>query len=164
MNENYIVINGKRLDLTEEQLKALGVEPEKKNPFERVKPDERYYYVKSDGVIDEYKDANDSTDALLYKVNNYFNDEAFAKQVALHQLLYRKLLKFAYDNECEDVEWNPRHAHWYIYYDIVNDNFCTNANDSFKHQEVYFSTRRAAERAIREVVNPFMKEHPEFTW
>lgn len=35
MNENYIVINGKKAELTEEQLKALGIEPEKKrkNPF-----------------------------------------------------------------------------------------------------------------------------------
>lgn len=46
MNENYIVINGKKAELTEEQLKQLGIEPEKKrkNPFERV-TGEKYYYI-----------------------------------------------------------------------------------------------------------------------
>ena len=29
-NENYIVINGKKVELTEEQLKQLGVKVEKK--------------------------------------------------------------------------------------------------------------------------------------
>lgn len=34
--ENYIVINGRKAELTEEQLKALGIETEKKSPFDRV--------------------------------------------------------------------------------------------------------------------------------
>ena len=38
--ENYIVINGKRTELTEEQLKELGLIMEKKSPFERVKQGE----------------------------------------------------------------------------------------------------------------------------
>lgn len=164
MNENYIVINGKRLELTKEQLKALGIEV-KKNPFERVNYNEAYYFVKKDGSVSSYTNANDGIDRMLYDATNYFNDEDFAKQVALHQLLYRKLLKFAYDNECEDVEWNPRHAHWYIiYYDIDSDKFDTSANAMWKQQGVYFSTSRGAERAIEEVIKPFMKEHPEFVW
>ena len=38
MSENYIVINGRRTELTEEQLKQLGIEPEKKekNPLGKV--------------------------------------------------------------------------------------------------------------------------------
>lgn len=35
MSENYLVINGKKMDLTEKQLKQLGIET-RKNPFERV--------------------------------------------------------------------------------------------------------------------------------
>lgn len=33
MSENYIVINGKKAELTKEQLKALGIEAEPENPF-----------------------------------------------------------------------------------------------------------------------------------
>ena len=48
-------------------------------------------------------------DEAYYNGINYFNGKQFAKQVALHQLLYRKLLKFAYDNECEDTaEWDEK--------------------------------------------------------
>lgn len=38
MSGNYLVINGKRTELTAEQLRQLGIEPEKKrkNPFDRV--------------------------------------------------------------------------------------------------------------------------------
>ena len=39
MNENYIMLNGKRVDLTEEQLEKLGLKVEKKDcfKFERYK-------------------------------------------------------------------------------------------------------------------------------
>jgi hypothetical protein len=167
MNENYIVINGKKIELTEEQLKQLGIEPEKKrkNPFERVKPNERYYYVESSGVIEEYNDANDTVDNKLYKISNYFNYEAFAKQVALRQLIYRKLLKFAYDNECEDTEeWDGSNTHWTVRYNGNLDEFFAYSQERYKARDVYFSSEEGAKRAIKEVVDPFMKEHPEFVW
>lgn len=165
MSENYIVINGKKAELTEEQLKVLGIEVEtkRKNPFERVSEGERYFCTTSNGA-DGALEEHDAFDDDFFENADYFNDDRFAKQVALHQLLYRKLLKYAYDNRCEDVEWNPRHAHWYIYYDIAYDKFCISSNDAFKHQEVYFSTKSGAEQAIKEVVEPFMKEHPDFVW
>lgn len=106
MNENYIVINGKKIELTEEQLKQLGIEPEKKrkNPFERVEKDDKYSYIHVNGDVLNHIEVHDNADRELYNVINYFNDEQFAKQVSLHQLLYRKLLKFAWDNEAKDIE------------------------------------------------------------
>lgn len=163
MSENYIVINGKKMDLTDEQLKQLGIKV-RKNPFKRVKKDKKHYWITSNGKIDSYDEGGVSFDDALYAESNYFNDEAFAKQVALHQLLYRKLLKFAYDNECEDREWGTKYEHCRIYYDVDSDKFDIDVNDAFKYQGVYFSTRRGAERAIKEVIKPFMKEHPEFKW
>ena len=167
MKEIKLTIDGKEVKLTDEQLKIFGIEIEekRKNPFERVKPNERYHYVKSDGVIDEYTDANDATDTQLYKISNYFNDEQFAQQVALHQLLYRKLLKFAYDNGCEDIaEWDGENAHWVIRYNKENDIFTPDWHKVYKMQEVYFSSAGDANCAIEEVIKPFMKEHPDFVW
>lgn len=162
MSENYIVINGKKMDLTDEQLKRLGIEV-RKNPFESVGYDKNYYYINSFGVTRTTEKRN-LVSTELQNAANYFNDEAFVNQVALHQLLYRKLLKFAYDNECEDREWGTKYEHCRIYYDIDSDKFDIDVNDAFKYQGVYFSTRRGAERAIEEVVKPFMKEHPDFVW
>lgn len=48
MNENYIVINGKKIELTEEQLKQLGIEV-RKNPFNRAHSAESYFISTSMG-------------------------------------------------------------------------------------------------------------------
>lgn len=165
MNENYIVINGKKIELTEEQLKQLGIESEKKrkNPFDRVA--EEYWYVKADGIVDTYTDRRDSLDNALYWHSNYFNDKAFAEQVALHQLLYRKLLKFAYDNECEDTaEWDGITTHWTIRYSGNRYGFSAYSQERYKARDIYFSSEEATERAIHEVVERFVKEHPNFVW
>ena len=166
MKEIKLTIDGKEVQLTDEQLKQLGIETEnKKNPFERVELDSTYYYIASNDVIDTYTNRNDSMDDEMYDINNYFNDEAFAKQVALHQLLYRKLLKFAYDNGFEDTaEWNGGNEHWAIRYNSYRNEFRLYYQDGYKAHEVYFSSEEGAERAIKEVVKPFMKEHPEFVW
>ena len=164
MSENYAVINGKRVELTPEQVKALGIET-RKNPFDRVEQFSKYYRITAHSAVDDYVENNDSTDQRLYVNINYFNDKDFANQVALHQLLYRKLLKFAYDNECEDTAgWDTNNEHWYILYNSANYKFVTDNHCTFKMTTVYFSSKEAAERAIREVVEPFVKEHPEFVW
>ena len=165
MNENYIVINGKKIELTEEQIKALNldIELERRNPFTRF--NDKYYYIEETGEICMYYDSQDPLDKILYNNVNYFNDEAFAKQVALHQLLYRKLLKFAYDNEREDTaKWDGQHPHWAIRYDNYRNEFCSYYQNGYKAQDVYFHSKYGAVRAIKEVVEPFVKEHPEFVW
>lgn len=159
MDDNYAVINGKKIKLTGEQIEALGIET-RKRLFDRVDDSEPYYFINCYGGIE----AGSCQDDVLFDNVNYFNDMYFANQVALHQLLYRKLLKFAYENDCEDREWGTKYEHWHIYYDTDSDTFGIDVNDAFKYQGVYFSTREGAECAIEEVVKPFIKEHPEFVW
>lgn len=165
MNDNYAVINGKRIKLTDEQVEMLGVE-KRKNPFERADKDENYYFITSRGAVLNYVYINDMTDRELYHSINYFNDKQFAEQVALHQLLYRKLLKFAYDNGCEDTqEWRRYGKHWFIYYDWdIKEANIGLANVEQHFSTVYFSTAQAAYQAIKEVVEPFMKKHSNFVW
>ncbi len=43
-NNNYIMINGKRINLTDEQIRQLTEQPIHCNPFERVPKDKNYYY------------------------------------------------------------------------------------------------------------------------
>lgn len=166
MNENYIVINGKKIELTAEQLKALGIEvkEKRKNPFERVELNKAYYMaggMEYGEDIDLYSYIDDS----YYECANYFNDKSFAQQVALHQLLCRKLLKFAYDNECEDTEeWDGSNTHWTVRYNGNLDKFFAYSQERYKARDIYFSSEEDTERAIHEVVEPFVKKHPEFTW
>lgn len=164
MKEIKLTIDGKEVQLTHEQLRLLGIET-RKNPFERVTKSEMYYYIDSFNAVHCVADDADGSDDMSFECSNYFTDETFANQVALHQLLYRKLLKFAYDNECEDTaEWNKTNCHYYISYNIDEQRFYADVTGSFKHNDVWFRSRYSAKRAIEEVVGPFMKEHPEFVW
>lgn len=167
MKEIKLTIDGKEVQLTEEQLKMLGIEPEKKrgNPFERVAEDEVYFQIGVDGDVFSLYEYGTTSDEEAVSCVNYFNDEAFANQVSLHQLLYRKLLKFAYDNECEDTaEWDGSNKHWAVRYNYAGGARTAYYQSSRGAQEVYFSSEEGAKRAIEEVVEPFMKEHPEFVW
>lgn len=159
MNENYIVINGKKSELTAEQIKALGIEV-RKNPFERAAKNEEYYCIKETGEIDAYYD-NSSFDDRVYNNANYFNDKRFANQVALRQLLDRKLLKYAYDNGYESTE-EPNQ--YYINYFPKTKSYMVQIDFGFRAFCTHFSSYKAAECAIKEVVEPFVKEHPEFVW
>lgn len=159
MNENYIVINGKKTELTEEQVKALGIAVGK-NPF--ATETERYVCtIVEPASTDVILNRPSLNDAVLA-----FNNRDFAYQVALHQLLYRKLLKFAYDNGFEDTaEWKRYGKHWFIYYDWdIKEVNIGLANVEQHFSTVYFSTIQAAYQAIKEVVEPFVKEHPNFVW
>ena len=164
MKEIKLTIDGKEVQLTEEQLKALGTKV-RKNPFERTKYHGLYYYVYEDNDVWSDTDLCADADNRRYDAANYFNDRQFAEQVALHQLLYHKLLKYTYDNECEDkAEWDGKNAHWVIRYNENRNEFCSYDQDGYKARDVYFSSKEGAERASKEVVEPFMKEHPEFVW
>ena len=165
MKEIKLTIDGKEVQLTDEQLKLLGFEV-RKNPFERVAKSEMYCYIDSFNEVHCIADEADNSDEMSFECSNYFNDETFAKQIALHHLLYRKLLKFAYDNKCEDNQiWGCNGIeHWHIGYDFGECAVYADWASTFKYNDVYFSTKEGAERAIKEVVEPFMKEHPEFVW
>lgn len=164
MREIKLIIDGKEVQLTDEQIKALGIET-KRNPFDRVAVDDMYYFISHFGDVDGYRQASDYEDDALFNNSNYFNDEQFANQVALHQLLYRKLLKFAYDNEFEDTaKWDNIERHFCVIYDGIIKNYVIWEGNSNKHFTVYFSSEEGAKKAIKEVVEPFVKEHPEFKW
>lgn len=162
MAENYIVINGKKAELTKEQLKALGIKPEKKNPFDIVECGDHYYCTGSlnDVICLNYQD--DVADKKAIEACNHFNNKDTAWQVHLHQVLYRMLLKFAYDNGCEDLAaWGPSLNHHYtIFFNTVMNVFVVTELATTKYFGVQFSTRTCAERAIKEIILPFVKDHP----
>lgn len=166
MKEIKLTIDGKEVSLTDEQLRLLGIEKEekRKNPFKRVGKAGTYFST-STSYAEAICDSNDEIDDELFEGGDYFNDEAFAKQVALHQFLYRKLLKYSYDNECEDEEWDGTNIHFYIIYNSTKKDYDTRWTRNEKEPgTVYFKSGIWATAALNEVVKPLVKEHPEFKW
>ncbi len=155
-------------DITDELLAALNKKMSEavKNPFARAPHGKQYYYIDDYGRVDDTTEVGHEMDDKYYSNVNYFQNRSTAWQVALCQLLNRKLLKFTYDNNCVDtVEWGYGNIHWFIYYNCDAKEYQA-AITPVVHQfsTVYFSTKEGAEQAIDEVVRPFMKEYPEFVW
>lgn len=164
MDDTYLIVNGVRVQLTDEQLKALGIEV-KKNPFAKVGKGQRYMFIDSDDSVTSVTEDGIGFGNKFYSGANYFNNRAFAEQVALHQLLYRKLLKYAYDNEYHDTaKWDGLNFHWSIYYNYNNKCLEAGTWRNYKQRDVFFSSKEGAECAIEEVIKPFMTEYPDFEW
>ena len=163
--ENYIVINGKKAELTKEQLETLGISPGRNNPFDRAGFGEDYFVTDDNGAVDSRVETFEKSDDWYYNSVNYFNGKKFAQQMSLRWLLNRKLEKYAWDNEAEDIEWNDKNYHYCIHYLISEQRFVVYEYGEVKTTGiVYFSDREVAEKAIKDVIEPFMSEHPEFRW
>lgn len=165
--DNYIVINGKKVELTEEQLKALGIEDglARNNPFGKITDYDYYYYIANTDVVNFTQNIDSIVDKDLHNNANYFNDEDFANHVMLHQKLYRKLLKYAYDNDAVSDWTNPYSRKYFITKYTKANKIDVGWALTFKHNcVVYFNSEEVTKQAIEDVVKPFMKEYPEFVW
>lgn len=165
MSESYIVIDGKRIDLTPEQLATLGIEAPKKSPFERVKPTEKYYCIRTNGRIDMEREVDHSNDAALFNVANYCTDRSLLEQRALHEILNRRLWRYSMEHDGDKIDWCDS-SDKYTVYMLHDKNKIRTSAAPISCPSIgspYFRTYVAANAAIEEIVKPFLKEHPEFT-
>ena len=152
--ENYICINGKKAELTEEQMKALGIELPKGSRFDRAEMNKIYYYILPDGVVIAVQELEDSFDKCHFDVANYCTDKAIMEQRAMHETLSRLLWRFSEQNGGSGV---------FGIADKGNGNFCPMI-ENYRYLEPTFKTANIVNRAIKEIVEPFMAEHPDFVW
>lgn len=157
--KNYICINGKKAELTEEQMRALGIELPKANPFERVKKGGRYYSIEALGNVYSYEDNYYGIDTQSYENANYCTDKSIMEHRALHETLNRMLWRYAMEHNSIYI------AEKYF----VTQNQCTKELVVHKYTgalvsfgEIAFSSERVALNAIEEVVKPFLAEHTDF--
>ena len=155
--ENYIVINGKRIDLTNEQIEKLGLEIKKKSPFDRVREHDEYYYIDSDGEIYNHTEIRDFVDNAMFNVANYCTDKEIMTARAKEEVLNRLLWRFSMENGGNGIDWQDKNqAKWHILHDKFNDKWTT----TYQIMQgvsgaVYFIDVEVAERAIKEIVIPF---------
>ena len=163
--ESYIVINGKKAPLTEEQLKMLGIETEKKNPLKRCEHHERYYHIDCFGKVNEACEDKHKVDADLYEIANYCTDKNLMRQRAWHETLSRLLWRYSMEHDGDKIDWkNKNEWKYYIYFNFDDNKYAVDFNRFIKDSSVYFHTGEIAQKAIKEIVKPFMAEHPDFVW
>ena len=85
--ENYIMLEGNKIPLTDEQVKMLkdSKKPEKieKSPFERVDSNSTYFYIDDCGIVEEENVNCYLEDQYRHKVANYCTDKSLMMQRAL---------------------------------------------------------------------------------
>ena len=163
--ENYIVINGKKAELTKEQLIALDIEVEKEDPFEMKNADYYYFIGGAGNIIYDYP-SNIPLTKLRYNVGNYCTDKVLMEQRALHETLNRLLWRYSMQHDGDEINWfDAEQSKYYIYYNALEKKYKV-ANNQYCVSEgkVYFISIKVAEDAIEEIVKPFIKQHPEFEW
>ena len=162
---DFIQINGKKIPLTNEQvqqIKSAGIV--KDNPFEREK-ESSYFYINNFGVLGTTIETQDRGDNERYLVANYCTDRKLMEQRALHEILNRLLWRFSMTHGGDEIEWNSDNMNYYIFYNHKIKCFGVKGSQICQYAtECYFSDRQTAEQAIKEIVMPFMEQHPEFVW
>ena len=152
--ENYICINGKKAELTEEQMKALGIELRKNSSFDRADYRTLYYYISPVGDVTSAHETEAPFDKYCFDVANYCTDKAIMEQRAMWETLSRLLWRFSEQNGGKGNCCIARKE---------NGSFFTMAG-CYSYLEPTFINTKVARRAIEEVIEPFMAKHPNFVW
>lgn len=155
--ENYIVINGKKAELTEEQLRQLGIEVKSKNPFQRQEYRGTYFYIDGEAIEASYEEYS-SIDEDFYNEANYCTDKNLMQQRAWFEMLSRLLWRYSMEHDGDKMCVNDHYA---IY--KAKDNFSV-LHAGYGYLMPSFINRQTAQNAIEEIIKPFMKEHPDFKW
>lgn len=163
--ENYIVINGKKAELTAEQLKALGIATEKGSLFERCGEGATYYYINYGGLISTDYDKRSVSDDICFNAANYCTDKNLMQQRAWHETLSRLLWRYSMEHDGDKIDWkNNKEWKYYIYFNYNDNKYAIDFYRFIKGGDVYFYTNEIAQNAIKEIVEPFIAEHPDFIW
>lgn len=150
------------LDLTAEQMTALGLKEEKKKTgYERIDRNKQYVYLTSNDTAIRTYDNNNRMDIEHYDAANYYSDDDLAIANARADRLMRQLRRFAAENggipSVEDWEYNGRNK-FLIRYDYTCEELFYSIWTAKRWAgAVYFNSSDACVKAIE-------KFHDELIW
>ena len=97
--ENYLVLNGQKIELTPEQYQEVcNAVSQKKSPFDRKETNEIYYYIDNDGMVDSVKDRGWVADDFRYENANYCSNKDLMMKRSDYEALERVLWRFSEEN------------------------------------------------------------------
>ena len=146
--------NGKtvQVEMTEEQLKELGVIKERsRTGYERVKNNEIYYLVDIYDNIMRITEYNDQDDKQSYDTGNYYSDRNIAENNARADRLQRCLRQWQAQNDkpISMSDWkNDNISKYYVDYDCFHELFfVTYAVRRRSLNNIYFTSKEKAKEA-----------------
>lgn len=141
-------------EISEEQLKELGLIEEQPTGYERVKKDEMYYVIntKVDSMIN-VKEFKDETDEQYYNIGNYYNDKVIAENNARADKLLRCLRRWQAQNDkaISISDWkNEGIIKYFIAYNYRSSLFeigrCSRRREP---NIIYFTTKDKVSKAVK---------------
>lgn len=160
--ENYLMLNGKRIDLTAEQIETLEGKKEK-GPFERAYFDQDYYYLNDDGRVFVDRDNWTEADGARFLAANYCTDKELMAQRALHVILNQQLWRYSMQHGGRDTNGFGAGAKFGLV-KIGEEIEWTVIPFATPLGTAWFRSQTVATKAIEEIVKPFMEKHTEFRW
>ena len=167
--DNYICVDGVKVLLNDSQISELRAILEKRktkknSPFERQKYGDKYYHIYASGEVSNAYELGDSFDLVRYDNANYCTDEELLRQRALEEILARRLWRYSMEHGGDKIDWsNSQQSKFVIHCDATDDSFYITSNENCQIiNTTYFVDYETAINAIKEVVEPFMKEYPDF--
>lgn len=154
---NYVMIDGKKFTLNAKQSKEILHSVQNANlgsSFLRAKKDKNYFYIGSRGTL-VFETEGYGDDDERFAVANYCTDKGLMEQRALHETLSRLLWRFS--------ESNGGRGPYSIGKDHAGGNLHV-VGSSYDYLDATFVSTEVAQRAIDEVVDPFIKANPDFKW
>ena len=163
-NENYIMLDGKKIPLTEDQIKLIQSDVPEKSPFDRAHHGGTYFSVISNFELNENCECSSHLDDKIFNSSNYCTDKNIMRQHALHMQLNNLLWRYSMTHGGDSIDWDDgSEIKFNIYYDTALDEFGTAEYSILKYFGVVpFTSEETAEAAIEEIVKPFIAEHPDF--
>lgn len=161
MSENYIVINGKRAELTKEQMKQLRIEV-KENKRWRANDRYEYWFVEDSGHLRGTVEANCYCDDFRYYSHNYFRTEEEAEIYA--RVLETEMLLKRYADEHNGKFGDCKYE---LYIDkIDSDSVLVGLvwGSYIFSRTVWFSSENVALEAISEIGKDRILEYLAYEW
>ena len=153
-----LIIEGKEIEIeiSEEEYKKL--QPPKTG-YERVLPDNEFYYAASRGCIESGVDAYDYIDNEYYESANYYSSTAIAENNIRADKLMRQLRRFSVEHRKYKTNFNSINARrFYIIYQCeINEIKPYHTSYAIYFGAIYFDSEEATQAAIDEF-------HDELMW
>ena len=167
--DNYICIDGVKVSLNDSQISELRAifekrETKKNSPFKRQGHGDKYYYIATIGKIDASFETNCDVDSVRHEDANYCTDGELLRQRAVEEVLARRLWRYSMEYGGDKIGWsNSQQSKFVIHCDATDDSFYISNNVGCQTiNTTYFVDYETAMNAIKEVIEPFMKEYPGF--
>lgn len=150
-----------------EEAKAKIVEIEKKIKKEQEKEKSRrwksqegdiYWFISNNGLVNKGQWDNHSIDRERYLIGNYYRTKEECEFTIEKLKVIAELKEFA---EPKDRVWNNVLWHYYIDWIYAHDEneIYVGASIAFKRNDIYFASRKDAEKAIAEVGEERVKKY-----